>query len=235
MDSPPQLPHPTWAEFENIFFPIWEQGEHVFISSQTGGGKTELLLKLMRRRDYGVIFCTKPRDPIFKTPEAREYKRVKSWDDIARDKFSHKFMLAPQTFPTPDQTRAVQTAEFRYAIESAYHSGHWAIGGDETAWMSESLGLSRELADIHHMGRALGITAITATQRPKRLPVIIPQSASYAFVGKTMRADDMKTLSELGGDTRATARAIDTLTGRHDFLFIDTLSRIPLAVVNTRA
>lgn len=229
-----ELQRPTWAEFESqVLAPTWKQGEHVFISSQTGGGKTELMLKLMHQRQYVLMLCTKPRDPIFSTKEAREYRRIQEYGNIR--KFDTKLMLAPKTYPTPGDTRTNQTMVFRDAMERAYKDGGWTIGGDETAWLSESLKLGREIADLHHMGRALGITLVTATQRPKRLPVIVPQSATYAFVGKTMRADDMRTLAELGGDTRETSRAIDALTGRHDFLFIDTLQRVPLMIINTRA
>lgn len=228
-----ELPRPTWDEFVNNFRKTWKQGEHVFISSQTGGGKTELLLKLMPLRGHGIIFCTKPRDPIFRTAEAREYRRVESYDQIRS--YDSKVMLSPRTYPTPGETRSNQHVEFKYALERAYHDGGWTIGGDEVAWMSESLGLARDIADMHHMGRALGITYISCTQRPKRLPVIVPQSSTYAFVGKTMRADDMRTLAELGGDTRATQAAILSLRNRHDFVFIDTLSRMPLQIVNTRA
>lgn len=228
------LPTPSWQEFEtNVLRKFWKQGEHVFISSQTGGGKTELLLKLMPLRRAGVIFCSKPRDPIFKTPEAREYRRVQSWDEIRA--FDQRVMLAPKVYPTPEDTRENQHVEFQYALQQAFHDGHWCIGGDEVAWMAESLGLGRSIADMHHLGRALGITFITCTQRPKRIPVIVPQSATLAFVGKVMRADDRKTLAELGGDTRETMRAIDSLKNRHDFLFVDTLGRVPLMIVNTRA
>lgn len=228
-----ELPHPTWAEFTAEFAKFWRQGEHVFISSQTGGGKTELMLKLLKLRTYVIVFCTKPRDPIFRTPEAREYKRVKRFEQIRS--FDEKVMLSPETYPSAQDTRANQHYVFRDAFDNAYQAGGWTIGGDETAWMSESLNLGRDIADLHHMGRALGLTLVTATQRPKRLPVIVPQSATYAFVGKTMRADDMRTLAELGGDTPETKKAIESLRGRHDFVFIDTLSRAPLAVVNTRS
>lgn len=227
------LPRPTWNEFTATFRKLWKPGEHVFLSAQTGAGKTELLLKLMPLRTHGVIFCTKPGDPIFRTIEARDYRRIKTWAD--KKAYDQKLMLAPSEKGTPDEIRYGQTEEFRSTLDTIYQDKYWAVGIDEAAWLSESLHLGRNLADLHHIGRAYGVTLISATQRPKRLPVIIPQSASYAFVGKTMRKDDLATLAELGGETRETRAAIDSLRERHDFVFIDTLGRMPLQIVNTRA
>jgi ABC-type lipoprotein export system ATPase subunit len=68
-------PTPSWSEFYDYFSRNWKQGEHVFISAQTGAGKTELLTKILPIRAYKVIFVTKPRDPIFKAPEVRTYQR----------------------------------------------------------------------------------------------------------------------------------------------------------------
>ena len=231
-----ELPRPTFAQFRTMFDRRWKQGEHVFISSQTGGGKTELMLKLLEISPglhYDVLFCTKPRDPIFRTPQARQYRKIPYW--AKREKHDKRVMLSPLNFNSSGETRVNQAGVFRDALDQIYFDGGWTVGIDETAWLAESLGLARPIADQHHMGRALGITLVTATQRPKRLPVIVPQSATYAFIGKTMRRDDQNTLAELGGDTRATRAAIESLTGRHDFLFVDTLGREPLQIVDTRA
>lgn len=223
----------AWEKFYTEFRKQWKPGEHVFISAQTGAGKTELLLKLMPIRTHGVIFCTKPGDPIFKTPEAREYRKIKTWSD--KKSYDQKLMLSPSERGNPIEIRQRQTQEFANTLSEIYLDRYWAVGIDEAAWLSESLRLGRDIADLHHIGRAYGVTLISCTQRPKRLPVIIPQSASYAFIGKTMRKDDLATLAELGGDVRATRAAIDSLRDRHDFVFVDTTGRMPLQIVNTRA
>lgn len=184
-------------------------------------------------RGHGVIFCTKPADPIFKTPEARDYRKIKTWAD--KRAYDEKLMLSPLERGTPDEIRERQREEFGRTLSEIYQDRYWTVGIDEAAWLSESLKLGRPIGDLHHIGRAYGVTLISATQRPARLPVIIPQSATYAFTAKTMRKDDLARLAELGGDVRETRNAIDSLRGQHDFLFIDTLGRMPLQVVNTRA
>ncbi len=136
---------------------------------------------------------------------------------------------------TPNEIRAAQHNEFGQTLSEIYQDKYWAVGIDEAAWLSESLKLGRDIGDLHHIGRAYGVTLISATQRPARLPVIIPQSATYAFVAKTMRKDDLLRLAELGGNVLETRKAIDSLRGQHDFLFIDTLGRMPLQIVNTRS
>lgn len=223
----------TWEQFSALFSKTWKQGEHVFISGQTGAGKTELLLKLLPIRRYSVVFCTKPGDPIFRNPLARSFKKIRVWGE--QKPYDEKLLLAPNEKGSPGDIRFNQTNIFKQALDTIYQDNNWAVGIDEAAWMSESLHLGRSIADLHHIGRAYGVTLISCTQRPKRLPVIIPQSATYAFVSKTMRKDDLATLAELGGDVAETRNAINGLRNQHDFVFIDTLSRIPLTIVNTRA
>src|SRR5690606_28476928 len=88
-----EYPRPTWEEFQRSFMRRWKQGEHVFINGQTGSGKTELLLQLVNMRTYGVVFVTKPRDPIFKSPFAEGYHRKSLWNPKLGEK---KILLAPK-------------------------------------------------------------------------------------------------------------------------------------------
>jgi len=227
-----ELPRPSWENFLSKFSRRWSQGEHVFINGQTGSGKTELLLRLMELRKYGVVFVTKPRDPIFTSPYSRGFVRQSRFRPKPG---TSKIMLSA---PRGDSTQGMvgnQQDIFAEALNKTYADGGWTIGVDETLWIANRLKLASLVGDASYMGRALGLTVISATQRPAHIPVIIPQSATHALVSKSSRASDLKTLSELGGDTRDTLAALQTLRDPHDFLYVDTAGKMPLQVINTRA
>jgi len=224
-------PTPTWEAFETAFKRRWKQGEHVFINGQTGSGKTEILLKILELRGYSVIMVTKPRDPIFKSPLAKHYKVMREFKPRSYD---NRIMLAAKNGDSTRQQVGNQQAVFGDALDKIYHSGGWAVGVDETLWIANRLQLGKEVGDGAFMGRALNLSYVFATQRPAHIPVIIPQSATHAFIGKTGRKADLKTLAELGGDPRELERAIASLRDQHDFVYVDTQGKIPIQIVNTQ-
>ena len=204
-----EFPKPVWdTDFWPRFAKRWNQGEHVFINGQTGSGKTELLLNMLERRDWSVIFVTKPRDPIFKSPLATGYKVMREFKPTAH---THRIMLRAKEGDSTRNAVGNQQAIFGSALDQIYHDGNWAVGIDESLWISNRLKLGNEIGDGAFMGRALGLSYVFATQRPAHIPVIIPQSAIHAFIGKTGRKGDLETLSELGGDPRELKRAIASL------------------------
>lgn len=227
-----ELPRPKWSEFLNAFTKRWEQGEHVFINGQTGSGKTELLLRVLDIRGHSIVMVTKPRDPIFKSPFAKHYRRVNEFAPKSHDR---RLMLSAKRGDSTRSDVGNQAVIFGQAFDKIYKQGGWAVGVDETLWISNRLKLAGEAGDGAFMGRALGLSYVYATQRPAHIPVIIPQSASHAFIGKTSRKADLETLAELGGDVRETKAAIASLRDQHDFLYLDTQGKLPLQIVNTRA
>jgi hypothetical protein len=227
-----ELPRQSWEQFYAQFAKRWKQGEHVFLNGQTGSGKTELLLRLMELRSYSCVFVTKPRDPIFTSPLARNYKRVNEFKPRSFDK---RLLLSARNGDSMRNIVGNQRDIFDHALSTAYAQRGWTLGIDETLWIGNRLKLKDSIGDIAFMGRALGLTGVFATQRPAHIPVIIPQSASHAFIGKTGRKSDLLTLGELGGDVPATIAGIRSLRDQHDFLYVDTQGKMPLQVVNTRS
>jgi hypothetical protein len=225
-----EVPRVPYAEFERKFKRRWKQGEHVFINGQTGSGKTDLLLRLCDMRTWSCVFVTKPRDGIFKSDLANNYRKVTEFKPGAGDR---RLMLYGKGGKNAQEQVANQFNTFADALDRAYHMGGWTLGIDETLWIGNRLKLGHVVGDHAFMGRALGLTVIAATQRPAHIPVIIPQSASHAFIGKTGRKSDLATLAELGGDVQETQAAIKSLRGQHEFLYVDTQGILPLMVIDT--
>jgi hypothetical protein len=227
-----ELPRPTWDEFSRAFRNRWKQGEHVFINGQTGSGKTDLLLRLCDMRTYSMVCVTKPRDEIFKSPLARPYRKINRFPNPPRVT-DRRLMLSAKRGDSARKMVGDQADIFGEAFDAIFARGGYTVGCDETLWIGGRLRLGAPLGDLSFLGRALGITMISATQRPAHIPVIIPQSATHAFISKTGRKGDLDTLGELGGDVRATREAIASLRDKHEFLYVDTDGKMPLQVVNT--
>lgn len=223
--------HVSWDVFSTVFRKQWKQGEHVFINGKTGSGKTELLFRLMEMRKYGVTFVTKPRDPIFKSKLARGYVRA---DKFAPRPHEHKILLRGKEGDSTQAQVGNQFETFAHALDTTYAQGGWTLGIDETLWISNRLRLTNKVGDTAFMGRALGITGIFATQRPRYIPKIVPQSCTYAFLGMMGDDDDKKVVGELGRNKKEVIAALDGLRDRHDFVFVDTEDRLPLVIVNAQ-
>lgn len=234
----PDLLHPTWDQFRRIFRARWQQGEHIFTNGQTGSGKSELLSRLLadpwsrNRKKYSTLFVTKPRDPLFKSPYVDGFERQQAFYPQAH---TSKVMLSAPRGDSTRQDVGNQHAIFRDALDTIYAQGGWTVGIDETYWMNRELALGNDISRIAYMGRALGVTGIFNTQRPSHIPVLIPQSATHAFLGKMGRREDVNRVAELGGDYHETLAAVNSLRSKHDFVYLDTQGDLPLMIVNTHA
>lgn len=235
MDRGTNLPHPSWAAFTRRFTPRWKQGEHVFIAGQTGSGKTELELKLLALKPnwFKGILISKPEDATLKIPEAADYRTLLRMNAKTMRSTYQNLFIAPKEQKNTPAMKMEQRAAFAEALNYMYHSSGWVVGMDEVAYMHEQLKLFDEIAILSHMGRAKGITVVAGTQRPARIPVIVPQSATHAFISRTGRSTDLKTLAEIGGGSKDVRDAINSLRDKHDFLYVDTQEEVPLAIVNT--
>lgn len=227
------LPRPNWGPFHREFNGVWKQGEHVFICAKTGTGKTDLMFKLLQPFEHATVLCAKPDDATFRQPITREYRRTEHYDRRSTD---GKLLVMPSDKDRElPEVQATQAEEFRSTLNKVYRSRGQAMGMDELLWL-QLIGLKRELEIMSFMGRAKGISIVGVTQRPKNIPVVIMQQASYAFVSRAMREDDLDGLAELGVlDRRTMKEYLRQVTGKHDFLFIDTTGEMPMQIIDTHA
>jgi len=131
------------------------------------------------------------------------------------------------------EERANQRELFPHALDDIYRDGSWSVLFDEAMHMSTSLGMKQQVSDFFFLGRSFELTGIACTQRPAYIPVILPQSCKWAFIGRSRREDDIKTLSELGYSRRELQARLDGLRGIHEFLFVDPSGELPVMVIDS--
>lgn len=218
-----------WKRFWAVYRERWQAGEHVFIYGETGAGKTDLALRMMRSEPYSVILVTKPKDPIFTSPLVKGFTRTNSWTTR-----SNHLILSARPGRTMGEERAAQKNLFPAALDSIYRDGGWSVSFDEGMHMSRSLGMGQAVSDFFYLGRSLGLTGILCTQRPRYIPPVVPLSATHAFVSASRRADDRRALAELGPDSREMGVWMKELRNKHDFIYIDRQGEIDPVIINTQ-
>lgn len=224
---------PKWRDFWRAFRQRWNQtpsGEHVFIYGETGSGKTDLAIRLANSEPFSVFIVTKPGDPIFRDKKLRGWSRMRTWKPTAAD---HHIILSAPEGKDMITERYNQRAMIPPALRSIYRDKGWTVVFDEGMHMTNTLGMRQDISDFFYLGRAMGLTGIMCSQRPKTIPVIVPQSCEHAFISRSRRDDDLSTLAELGTDKREMKNLMRSLTSKHDFIYVDTQCELPMQIINT--
>lgn len=210
------VPVVPWDAFAGAL--TWRQGEHVALVGPTGQGKTTLALSLLQLRDWRVILGTKPRDDTLGGLVKREgYVKVGAWPPPVR---SARLILWPK-WQTPDDT-ARQRAVLHHALGRMFAEGSWTILADDVQYLTTMLGLSTTLDLLWLQGRALKLTLVAATQRPRWVPRNMWTQTTHLFVWGSRDADDLKALGGLNGADTATVRGIVAELPRHHALYVNT-------------
>lgn len=207
---------------------VWRQGEHVLLSGSTGSGKTALGRYLDQIRinagGHVVVFVCKPRTDPTIVRDYKSFTRWKTWKRIP-SRHDNAVLLWPDTSraKTLSEVRDIQREVFSEALDRVAKTGKYTIDLDEGLYMTspEFMGLSKEIAMLHAIGRSSGITIITKMQRPSHVPLILYGSASHAFIGRTREKVDTKRLSEIAGRVSSGVLADRIASqGKHDFLWV---------------
>lgn len=212
----PVLP---WREFLPRF--DWRQGEHVTLLGPTGTGKTTLAVQLLHRRRYVVAIGTKPRDRTFNHLIRHEgFRRVA---ELPREPkpAGERVIVWPRQL-TLDRAAKEQIADrVRHTLDRAYSAGGWCVFMDEMAYGAETLKLAPEMRDLWQQGRAVDVSFVGGSQRPRHIPVDAYSAATHLFLWHTNDAYDLRRLSELNADTDTVKRVVRNLP-KHHVLYLST-------------
>ena len=207
----------------------WEQGQHVTIAAPTGHGKTHLALALAEMSRFVLVLATKRRDPLVAELAADGYTVTASVDGVLwaeNEPVTPKVVVWPQA---PEKASsgaraAILGHELREVMNWAQRTGGWTVVADETMYLSEQLGLEKELNEIWYGGRTMKVSLVSLMQRPARVPRLAFSQADYLFLGKFNDKRDIETLRDIATvvPNDVMVEGIKSLSKpRHEFLFGD--------------
>lgn len=220
------VPFVPWAEFLERWF-VWRQGEHVSLIGPTGGGKTTLALEILPRREWAVAIGTKPKDDTLEALVRQPgWVRQREFKPTARTK---KIVLWPKA--TALRSQKHQAEVLSQAFDDIFAMHNWCIFADEVRYLCKSLGMQPLCESMWLQGRSIGISFVTATQRPAHVPLEMYSQATHVFLWQDSDRYNLRRLGEIGGvNTAAVVHTVPTLE-RHEVLYVDTRTRL---LVRTR-
>ena len=208
---------------------VWKQGEMVMAVGGTGSGKTTVSGELLPRRSHVVVCVSKGLDEVLTGPYFKEYKRIERWGQRGD---ATRVMLWPGAAKTIADTRKKKAEVFREMFDDILlRTGYWAVDIDETHYMSDTLGLEREITDMLEQGRSAGISMWNNTQRPAGIPLAVYVNSRHGFFFHTQEEYDLRRLSRIVNrhtnvyEMAANLQRLDV--DAHEFVYLDKTGRIP--------
>lgn len=186
---------------------IWKVGQHVAAVGDTGTGKTYLVSRLVRLRNYVVVFRTKPDDIRFEG--FRTFRKAKALDDPGNT----RILLSP------DYT--YQIREGAEMLERVWRQGGWTVVIDELWYVEKQLKLGPFVERLLTQGRSKNISVIVGMQRPAQISRFAISQCTHLFSFR-VEGRDLQTIKE--STTPRIVQPIDNLRG-HRFVYYNRSSR----------
>lgn len=213
-------PRVPWDVFLNNHFD-WQHGEHVTMIGPTGEGKTTAMLGMIKQHPYHVVFGTKPKDATLDGLVAEGYLKMDRWQSIDPTEYPRR-LLWPNA--TDIDSKAHMRTVFKDAMQRIFREGSWTVAADELGFLTDRkfLGLSEEATMMLIQGRSLGISFVSATQRPAWVPLEVYGQATHLFLWKTTVEEDQRRLSFLNGSVDPNKiREVMNALERFQFLYVN--------------
>lgn len=204
-----------WAQFRSHW--RWAKGEHVTLVGHTGSGKSTLALSLLMPRRPAVFLATKPKDDTMEKLRHAGWATTGSWPPPPRSK---QVILHPRIKRIEDMEH--QQSVMTQALGNIYARGGWTIYADELRYITDQLKLKKYCELLWLQGRSLGVSFMTATQRPFWVPLEAWSQSTHVFLWKENDKRNLDRLVEIGGVDTATVRRVVPKLGLYSTLYVNT-------------
>lgn len=215
--------HKDWSEFLDGF--EWAQGQHVTLIGPNGTGKTVINKELLRYREkrhgYVCVLATKPNDVELEELQKRGYLRVKE-NSNWRSSSPPRLLLWPPAGNFNDLAK--QRRIFRAALQGAWKAGRWTFLLNELRYLTEHLGLRKELNTLYLQGRASKFSLMAETQRPRSVPLEAFSQSTHLFFAACRDDEDLKRVSGLGNADSKLIRMIVQRLQQYEFCYVNTIT-----------
>lgn len=210
----------------------YRPGEHVTVLGSTGSGKTHLCYQLLgqvsRPELPAVSLVMKPRDAtVRRFAKANGHKIVRHWPPF-KTPFHGKppgYVLWPKHTHDPDRDNATLWREFRACILDSYKRGNRILFADETAGLTDELGLKTECVALWTRGRSMGTGLWAASQRPAYIPLHAYTNSEHLFLAYEADKRGRDRFREIGGvDAKLVSDTVLSL-GKYQWLYIRRTDR----------
>lgn len=198
----------------------WKQGEHVSLIGPTGQGKTTLLMNLIPRRQFVVVFATKPKDPTMSRLEQNGFVKLRRWQNKRSALDTPRRILWPNARQLGATT--LQREVFRDAFDKIYIEGGWTVVIDELWFIDNMLGLEQEVKMFLLQGRSLGISLVSGTQRPAFVPVEIYDQSTHLFFWRDNDEKNLRRISEINSPNKRLITALVQNLEQFQVLYVNT-------------
>ena len=208
-----------WEEFKRRF--SWRQGEQVVLIGPPGAGKTTIIDAIKDYRTYNIFFGTKKADPLYNQLIREGYRHIQDIREI-KSYDSNNFILWPKYPGDINSHVDVQRETFRRALDRIVAEGGWTLIVDEAKYLSEFLGLRKELSYCVDQLRSNNCSVVCGAQRPAWLPQSVLANATHVFLFKSTNREDQIKLADVGGLDAEVVRDAARGLGSHEFIYIKT-------------
>lgn len=214
-----EAPRIPWDTFLTKDFQ-WKSGEHVALIGPTGQGKTTMLVNLLPRHPFTVVFATKPRDDTMTyLIENQGYLKLEKWKSLDPREYPRR-VLWPQANKLNSTETQMET--FDQAFGKIYREGGWTVALDETWFIINQLKLDHAVKMYLLQARSLGISLLAATQRPAYVPLEVYDQSTHLFFWRDNDRANLDRISGLSIQSAGLIRDIVSSLDRHQVLYINT-------------
>lgn len=218
-----------WEQFQQVFARGFKQGEQVAIVGPNGSGKSVLAFELCviagqrtgkdGRPSRVIILGIKPRDDTLAAMVPRGWPIIKEWPPAYGQEHC---IVWPRGGP-PSSAAARHRKVFAPLLDTIYAEGGQTVCLDEEAYFERNqpagLGLSPMMEQFWMVSRAMKLSLIATTQRPRNVTRAMWSEPAWVIIFHVEDLDDLKRVAELSGrryDVMAAAQKL----GGHEFLCV---------------